>query len=102
MEQNKIQIDVTELIDMKQKDFESLLIDNHVSLGDLSNLNFYFRSQYQQILIAKDQLVSSISKGEIEDNEQSRTNLNNLYLLLIDLENKVTFLTNRIKELMQS
>lgn len=98
--EEKIQIDAGVIIDMNQEDFEKFILENTISLGNVCNLNFYFRSLYQQTLLAKNDLVNKIASGEIEDSEEVRNNLTNLYLLMADIEEKVTFLTARIQELM--
>ena len=93
-------ITATEVLDMPKDKFESFIKDNHVTVGDASNLSFYFKSIYQRTTLEKDAILLKIKDGEIQQTEEINSHLNNMYLLLADIEQKVYFLTQYIKDLM--
>ena len=90
----------TEIIDMPQNEFEEYIKTTKMSVGDASNLSFYFKSIYQRTTLEKDAILLKIKDGEIQQTEEINSHLNNMYLLLADIEQKVQFLTQYIKDLM--
>lgn len=107
MERKKIQmvnqVSATEILDMPQDKFEDFIKSNKVSVGDASNLDFYFKSIYQRTTLEKDSILLKVKNGELYDTTpEVKNHLQNLYLLLADIERKVVFLTQYIKDIMSS
>ena len=107
MERKKIQmvnqVSATEILDMPQDKFEDFIKSNKVSVGDASNLDFYFKSIYQRTTLEKDAILLKVKNGELYDTTpEVKNHLQNLYLLLADVERKVVFLTQYIKDIMSS
>ena len=105
MEREKIQImnkvSATEILDMPQDKFEDFIKSNKVSVGDASNLDFYFKSLYQRTTLEKDAILLKVKNGELYDTTpEVKNHLQNMYLLLADIERKVEFLTKYIKDIM--
>ena len=107
MEREKIQImnkvSSTEILDMPQDKFEDFIKSNKVSVGEASNLDFYFKSLYQRTTLEKDAILLKVKNGELHDTTpEVKNHLQNMYLLLADIEQKVSFLTQYIKDIMSS
>ena len=107
MEREKIQImnkvSATEILDMPQDKFEDFIKSNKVSVGEASNLDFYFKSLYQRTTLEKDAILLKVKNGELHDTTpEVKNHLQNMYLLLADIEQKVSFLTQYIKDIMSS
>ena len=107
MEREKIQImnkvSATEILDMPQDKFEDFIKSNKVSVGDASNLDFYFKSLYQRTTLEKDAILLKVNNGELSDTTpEVKNHLQNMYLLLADIEQKVSFLTQYIKDIMSN
>ena len=105
MEREKIQImnkvSATEILDMPQDKFEDFIKSNKVSVGEASNLDFYFKSLYQRTTLEKDAILLKVKNGELYDTTpEVKNHLQNMYLLLADIERKVEFLTKYIKDIM--
>ena len=93
----------TEIIDMPQNEFEEYIKTTKMSVGDASNLEFYFKSIYQRTTLEKDAILLKVKNGELYDTTPEVSNhLQNMYLLLADIEKKVSFLTQYIKDLISS
>ena len=93
------EITAHEVIDMNQEEFESFVKDCKMTVGDASNLSFFLSSIYQRTTLEKDAILMKIDKNEILKSEVEK-HLQDMYLLLMDIENKVIFLNNYIKETM--
>ena len=107
MEREKIQImnkvSATEILDMPQDKFEDFIKSNKVSVGEASNLDFYFKSLYQRTTLEKDAILLKVKNGELYDTTpEVKNHLKNMYLLLADIEQKVLFLTQYIKDIMSN
>ena len=107
MEREKIQImnkvSATEILDMPQDKFEDFIKSNKVSVGEASNLDFYFKSLYQRTTLEKDAILLKVKNGELHDTKpEVKNHLQNMYLLLADIEQKVSFLTQYIKDIMSN
>ena len=107
MEREKIQImnkvSSTEILDMPQDKFEDFIKSNKVSVGEASNLDFYFKSLYQRTTLEKDAILLKVKNGELHDTKpEVKNHLQNMYLLLADIEQKVSFLTQYIKDIMSN
>ena len=97
------QISATEILDMPQDKFEDFIKSNKVSVGDASNLDFYFKSLYQRTTLEKDAILLKVNNGELSDTTpEVKNHLQNMYLLLADIEQKVSFLTQYIKDIMSN
>ena len=97
------QISATEILDMPQDKFEDFIKSNRVSVGDASNLDFYFKSLYQRTTLEKDAILLKVKNGELYDTTpEVKNHLQNMYLLLADIEQKVSFLTQYIKDIMSN
>ena len=107
MEREKIQImnkvSATEILDMPQDKFEDFIKSHKVSVGAASNLDFYFKSLYQRTTLEKDAILLKVKNGELYDTTpEVKNHLQNMYLLLADIEQKVSFLTQYIKDIMSN
>ena len=107
MEREKIQImnkvSSTEILDMPQDKFEDFIKSNKMSVGDASNLDFFFFFLYQRRTLEKDAILLKVKNGELYDTTpEVKNHLQNMYLLLADIEQKVSFLKQYIKDILSN
>lgn len=90
------------LFDMKQEDFEKNVVDNHLNMGQINGLIFWFEMMYHQFRATKDVIIDNVAKGIRDRNDpEVKRVLEELYAGLTNIEKKVVYLRNRYQELVK-
>ena len=88
------------IVDMSFKDFEEELKRQQVNIGTINNLILHLESVYADLRIRKDGIITLVAKGEYsKDDPQITSSLKGLYVEMIKVEQKITYLKQRQKEL---
>lgn len=89
------------IIDMSLEDFEKELIEQQVNIGTVNNMILLLESAYHELTGRKEAILKlKFSKEEksISDEEADKV-IQGLYAELIKIEQKVTYLKQRSKDL---
>lgn len=89
------------IIDMSLEDFEKELIEQQVNIGTVNNMILLLESAYHELAGRKETILKlKFSKEEksISDEEADKA-IQGLYAELIKIEQKVTYLKQRSKDL---
>lgn len=86
------------IIDLSLEDFEKELVRQKVNIGTINNLILNLEGAYFELRTRKDAILKANFEGTIEK-EQAQIALNGLYAEMIKIEQKVTYLKQRVKEL---
>ena len=91
---------VGSIIDMPMEDFKEELVKQKVNIGVMNNLILYLESCYNELRTRKDACVNLVTSGKVlsNDKEVSRA-LEGLYAEMTKAEEKITYLKERRKEL---
>ena len=88
------------IVDMSLEDFKEELVKQKVSIGVISNLKLNLVCTYNDLVVRKDAVIKSIADGaQSKDDPLVMSVLNGLYAEMTKIEQKVLYLTERIKEL---
>ena len=98
VESQPVQSMIGAIIDMPLKDFEEELIKQQVNIGTINNLILHLESMYFELRTRKDAVIKAKFNGTIEEAESEKA-VNGLYAEMIKLEQKITYLKQRSKEL---
>lgn len=89
---------ISSLIDMSDVDFNEYT-KNIPNMSELYGIKRLMELEYQRVTKVKDGLLSMIKTGEYEngaDYSKVSKSLNDLYSVLVTIENKCTILNNEI------
>lgn len=86
------------IVDMSLEDFEKGLIKQKVNIGTINNLILNLEGAYNELRVRKDAILKSSFEGTIERVQAEKT-VSGLYAEMIKLEQKITYLKQRSKEL---
>jgi hypothetical protein len=92
---------VGEAVDMSGDEFIAFVNAENITLGYLSGLSNLLKMSYNETTGLKNDLVTKVVNGEFnkEDEKKARKNIDELYKVLMRLENRIYVSDMRIKEL---
>lgn len=86
------------IIDMSMQEFEEELVRQKVNIGTMNNLILNLESAYNELRVRKDVLIDAKLRGTVEESKVQEA-VNGIYAEMIKIEEKITFLKKRFKEL---
>ena len=89
---------IGKIVDMSLADFERELIEQKVNIGTINNLILNLEAVYFDLRTRKDGILKMNFESTIEK-AQARDVLNGIYAEMIKVEQKITYLKQRSKEL---
>lgn len=89
---------IGKIIDLSLEDFEKELVRQKVNIGTMNNLILNLEGAYFELRTRKDNILRANFEGTIEK-EKAQEAINGLYAEMIKIEQKVTYLKQRVKEL---
>ena len=87
------------IVDMPMEDFKSELVRQKVNVGTMNNLILNLEAIYFDLRHRKDSILSSIFEGRLEKDADTEKAINGLYAEMTKLEQKITYLKAKVKEL---
>lgn len=90
---------IGKIIDLSLEDFEKELKEQKVNVGIMNNLILHLESIYFELRTRKDAVIKSSFEGNIDKAEAQKA-VNGLYAEMIKVEQKITYLKQRVKELL--
>lgn len=91
---------IGDIIDMSMEDFEENLVSQKVNIGTMNNLILLLESAYNELRTRKDEVIKLVADGKYKKEDPIIDNsLKGLYAELTKTEQKITFLKERVKEL---
>ena len=89
---------IGKIVDLSLEDFEKELIEQKVNIGTINNLILNLEAVYYDMRARKDIIIKSCFEGRI-DKDTAQKSVNGLYAEMIKVEQKITYLKQRSKEL---
>lgn len=89
---------IGKIIDLPLKDFEEELIRQKVNIGTINNLILNLEGAYNELRTRKDSIIKSVLKGQRKKDDVKEV-MNGLYSEMIKTEQKITYLKQRSKSL---
>lgn len=89
---------IGKIVDLSLEDFEKELIEQKVNIGTINNLILNLEAVYYDMRARKDIIIKSCFEGSI-DKDTAQKSVNGLYAEMIKVEQKITYLKQRSKEL---
>lgn len=89
---------IGKIVDLSLEDFEKELIEQKVNIGTINNLILNLEAVYYDMRARKDIIIKSSFEGRI-DKDTAQKSVNGLYAEMIKVEQKITYLKQRSKEL---
>ena len=86
------------IIDLSLEDFEKELIAQQVNIGTMNNLILNLEGAYNELRIRKDAVLRASFEGTV-DKDTAQKMINGIYAEMIKTEQKITYLKQRTKEL---
>lgn len=86
------------IVDLPLADFERELVQQKVNIGTINNLILNLEGAYYELRMRKDAILKMNFEGTVEK-AKARDVLNGLYAEMIKVEQKITYLKQRRKEL---
>ena len=86
------------IVDMSLEDFEKELKEQKVNIGTINNLILNLEGVYYELRTRKDAVLKMKFEGAV-DTDTTKSALNGLYAEMIKVEQKITYLKQRRKEL---
>lgn len=86
------------IIDLSLEDFEKELVKQKVNIGTMNNLILNLEGAYFELRTRKDAILKATFEGTITKTESNNV-LNGIYAEMIKLEQKIVYLKQRVKEL---
>ena len=86
------------IIDLSLKDFENELMRQKVNIGTINNLILNLEGAYYELRTRKDAILKANFEGTISKEEAQKA-ITGLYAEMIKVEQKITYLKQRSKEL---
>lgn len=91
--------DIGKVIDMDFEKFKGELVKQRVNVGTMNNLILLLQSTYHELKIRKDEINILYQKGHMTL-EESEEVLKGIYAELFKIEEKVVYLKDTVKVLM--
>lgn len=89
---------IGKIVDLPLEDFEKELVRQRVNIGTINNLILNLEGVYYELRTRKDTILKMTFEGSIEK-DKAQDSLNGLYAEMIKVEQKITYLKQRSKEL---
>lgn len=91
---------IGKIIDLPLEDFERELVEQKVNIGTINNLILNLSGAYRELSARKDGVMQLVEKGiKQKDDLEVKKSLDGLYAEMIKTEQKITYLKQRSKEL---
>ena len=90
------------IIDLPLEDFEKELIRQKVNIGTVNNLILNLEGAYFELRTRKEAILDLVFKGgKSKDDPEIKKSLDGLYAEMIKVEQKITYLKQRSKTLLE-
>ena len=92
---------IGQIIDQPMKDFKKSLEEQHTNVGTMNNLIHYLNGAYADLRQRKDTIMKSMESEDLtnKDRKEIEKTVKGIYAELIKIEEKVLYLQDRVKEL---
>ena len=90
---------IGKIIDLPLEDFEKELIEQKVNIGTINNLILNLEGAYNELRVRKDSIIKSVLKGQRKKDDIKEV-MQGLYAEMIKTEQKITYLKQRSKSLL--
>lgn len=91
---------ISKIVDMSLEDFERELIEQKVNIGVINNLILNLEGVYYELRVRKDAVLGLVFKGvHSKDDPEIKKCIDGLYAEMTKTEQKITYLKQRSKEL---
>lgn len=91
---------VGKIIDLPLADFEKELVDQKVNVGTMNNIILNLSGAYHELNARKEAVLKLVFSGaKKKDDPDIQKSLNGLYAEMTKVEQKITYLRQRVKEL---
>ena len=92
---------IGQIIDQPMKDFKKTLEKEHTNIGTMNNLIHYLNGAYADLRQRKDTIIKSLDNENLskKDRKQIEKTVKDIFIELIKIEEKVIYLQDRVKEL---
>ena len=88
------------IVDMPMEDFKRELVRQKVNIGVMNNLILNLEGSYAELKSRKDSVLDLVFKGmKSKDDPEITKSLEGLYAEMTKIEQKVVYLKQRVKEL---
>lgn len=99
-EQPEQEVMIAKIVDMSLEDFEKELIAQKVNVGIINNLILNLEGVYYELRVRKDAVLELVFKGiKSKEDPEIKKAIDGLYAEMIKVEQKITYLKQRSKEL---
>ncbi len=91
---------IGKIIDLPLEDFKAELVRQRVNIGTMNNLILNLSGAYNELRMRKDGVLDLVFKGgKSKDDPEIKKTLDGLYAEMTKVEQKITYLKERVKEL---
>ena len=92
---------IGQIVDQPMEDFKKSLEEQHTNVGTMNNLIHYLNGAYADLRQRKDTIMKSLDSEDItpKDRKEIDRTVKGIYAELIKIEEKVTYLQDKVKEL---
>ena len=92
---------IGQIVDQPMEEFKKSLEEQHTNVGTMNNLIHYLNGAYADLRQRKDTIMKSLDSEDItkRDRKEIEKTVKDIYAELIKIEEKVVFLQDRVKEL---
>ena len=92
---------IGQIVDQPMEDFKKSLEEQHTNIGTMNNLIHYLNGAYADLRQRKDTIMKSLESEDInsKDRKEIDRTVKGIYAELIKIEEKVTYLQDKVKEL---
>ena len=92
---------IGQIVDQPMEDFKKSLEEQHTNVGTMNNLIHYLNGAYADLRQRKDTIMKSLDSEDIthKDRKEIEKTVKGIYAELIKIEEKVVFLQDKVKEL---
>ena len=92
---------IGQIVDQPMEEFKKSLEEQHTNVGTMNNLIHYLNGAYADLRQRKDTIMKSLESEDItpKDRKEIDRTVKGIYAELIKIEEKVTYLQDKVKEL---
>lgn len=91
---------IGKIIDLPLEDFKAELVRQRVNIGTMNNLILNLSGAYNELRMRKDGVLDLVFQGgKSKDDPDIKKTLDGLYAEMTKVEQKITYLKERVKEL---
>ena len=92
---------IGQIVDQPIEEFKKSLEEQHTNVGTMNNLIHYLNGAYADLRQRKDTIMKSLESEDItpKDRKEIDRTVKGIYAELIKIEEKVTYLQDKVKEL---